>query len=129
MECDFLPEYSQMPCAGGCIGLYRLFSNASWRQVADPGTRKAVVYPDAAAAVRAAKEAVRIMLNPRIVAEESVSSASAPADEDILGVADFLERKREQLAQTQMFRKRRTMKPVVVERKQDREKRRGKKSG
>lgn len=129
MDCDFLPEYSHLRTIGGCIGLYRLFSNASWRQVADATTRKVIIYQDPAAAIRGAKEVVRRKLNPKILVDEAAPAPTAEDEEDILGVQQFLEAKREEVAQAKIFRKRKSMKPVVVERKAKRGNRHGPKTG
>lgn len=130
MECDFLPEYSHLRSIGGCIGLYRLFSNAAWRQVADPATKKVIIYPDPSAAIRGAKEAVRRKLNPKILVDETAPIPLVDEDEeDILGVRKFLEAKQEEAAQAKIFRKRKSMKPVIVERKEKRGPRHGAKAG
>ncbi|TPK14151.1 hypothetical protein [Mesorhizobium sp. B2-5-11] len=75
MTTSFLPEYNAVPVRGGYRGSYRLFDSQPFRFI--PGCEP---YPTAGQALTAAKEYVRLRLNPPIRGE--VTEAK-----DVLGLA------------------------------------------
>ncbi|MCA0032729.1 hypothetical protein [Mesorhizobium sp. B263B2A] len=77
MSSDFLPEYTAVPVRGGYRGSYRLFCGQPFRFI--PGCEP---YPTAGRALEAAKEYVRIRLNPPIRSE--ITEAK-----DVLGLASW----------------------------------------
>lgn len=78
MSGDFLPEYTFVPVGSGYRPAYRLFVGKPLHMV--PGSTPCA---SPMQAVRAAKEYVRIKLNPEIRAEQ------APSNHDPLGIAHW----------------------------------------
>lgn len=78
---DFLPEYSSMEINGRHRPLFRLFSGAGWKYVRKDG--RPIECDSALAAVNAAKECVKAILNPPIRSEKLTS--------EVLVVPDILD--------------------------------------
>ena len=127
MKPDFLPEYGQMPLNGQYAALYRLFTNQSWRQVCDPRTKKALLFQSVGDAIKAAKEHVRVKLNPDLTSSEPVVDEDEASLQDVLGVQQWRASKIEERAENQVIRNRTTMTRVKVERKGEGRRRVGKK--
>lgn len=77
MSPDFLPDYGSMPYRGGYRATYKLFAERPFRLI--PG---AEIFATAGQAEKAAKEYVRVRLNPPIRAE--ITEAK-----DVLGLASW----------------------------------------
>lgn len=116
MKPDFLPEYGHMALNGQYAALYRFFTNQSWRHVCDPSTRKPVLFSSVARAIEAAKEHVRVKLNPDVKVMQP-----APDDDDkdlevVLGLEQWRLSRQNERADNQILRNRKSKSRVVVER-------------
>jgi hypothetical protein len=112
---DFFPDVSTMPRPGGYSGLYRLFTDQAWKYVSDPKTKKPIVFPGVGEAVKAARETVRLKLNPHIRSQAG-AVAVEPDDEDILGIEEWMKGKQEDTAKTRaLIKNGKHYKPFKVE--------------
>lgn len=112
---NFLPDYSTMAAPGGFRALYRLFDKQAWRPVTCKRTKSAIIYPDVISAIKAAKEFVRVKLNPHIV---SAVQDNEESDEDILGIDTWRESQIEFYAKARATVKNgKNHKAFIVERK------------
>jgi len=111
---SFLPETSTMPAPGGFRALYRFFSGQSWRPVCDKH-RNAIIYKDVIQAIKAAKEVLRVKLNPDL---KCSTIDVAPDDADVLGIEEWRKKKIEQYGDSKaIVRNGKRHAPFVVERK------------
>lgn len=87
-----------MPRPGGYSGLYRLFENQDWRSVCDKKTRVAIIFPTASAAIAAAKEVVKLKLNPHLVSETIADKCEE--DPDVLQIDEWRKQQQEEYARS-----------------------------
>lgn len=122
MTTNFLPDYSVMPIAGGqVIGLYRLFEDSQWRQVCHPKTKKAIPFPSAKEAIAAAKEVVKLKLNPPLHSVSALDPVPVedPTDADILALESWRQQKQEEYAKTRaMVKNGKNRRKFVVEKRE-----------
>lgn len=112
---NFLPDYSTMPAPGGFRALYRLFDRQPWRPVVCKRTKAAIIFPDVISAIKAAKELVRVKLNPHI---HTATQDIAESEEDVLGVDQWRDAQIEFYAKARAtVRNGKNHRQVVVEKK------------
>ncbi len=97
-EKQFFPEYSQMPYGDRYRPLFRLFAGENWRFVRKDG--KPIECETAGSAIAAAKECLRLVLNPEIRSE----AIEAAANDALSGEAAAFLARRDQEAEEQKAR-------------------------
>lgn len=115
MPVDYIPEFSAQQMLGGWVGVYKLFStHRDWRYIRDKETGRPKLFPSFSKAKEASREFVRIVSNPHL---RHMEVDIAVDDADLLGIEEWRNGKREQLAETQILRNKKSMKRVEVVRK------------
>jgi hypothetical protein len=94
MTKSFLPEYSQMPVGSRYRPLFRLFADEAWKFVRKDG--KPIECDTAGQAVEAAKECVKLILNPPIRAEKLTCDPEPAID---LGIDEWRQRREQEAAE------------------------------
>jgi uncharacterized protein YgiM (DUF1202 family) len=116
----FMPDFSTMPASNGYRALYRLFDEQSWRMVIDRATKKPAVFDTQFAAITAAKDVVRLKLNPQIRSEASPIEPEED-DKDLLAMEEWRTKKQEEYAAIRALVKNgKNRRRFVVEKKQRR---------
>lgn len=106
-----------MSLGGQHVGLYRFFTNQSWRFICDPKTKQRRMFGSASDAIKAARDHVQGKLNPDIKLQPIEPDTETEELRDVLGLDAWRQQKQNERAENQIVRNRKTKTRVIVERK------------
>lgn len=109
-----------MSLGGQHVGLYRFFTNQSWRFICDPATKQRRMFGCAADAIKAAKQHVQGKLNPDIKLQPVEPDTETEELRDVLGLDSWRQQKQNERAQAHIIRNNKSKRLVVVEQKRGR---------